>query len=509
MPVFSPRPPPSAAVLLIKDEGTTGLEGDSFDTSSGWFRFLLLHGDSGKPDDGGSHTGGSYGFGKTALSSASRLRCIFAYTRWRAEDGEKTRLMGCAYLDAFSHGDARYTGRAFLGRDGGEHEGGKVIRPWEGEEADRLAERLAMRRREAGMLGTTVLVVDAVPEMTPEGIRSAVETWWWPRIADRELDVVVTAEDGTQRKPDSRGRKDLRPFLRCWDLLADKDARPGPSEDVIEFNPFEERRLGRLAVQAEEQQPEPEADDADGDSRDFRDRIALVRFPKMVVQYFDPGGRGALPVRGVFRAHDDIDPVLRLAEPPAHDRWESTSARLPDDISKEAMRSVLKRIKNNVSRFRRSVRPPDPPAVPASDELSRMLADLLAPAIPSRTGQGSTASPVSIQFEEQPRAHPADESASLLKLSSVVKVALSEEADGPLRVRVRFACPILEEETDGDEELSLIVDAPADVRLVDEDPPTYEGNLHKGQGWRFRIESAPYDADWSVRFEPRVEVVPG
>ena len=85
-------------LVYVEDFYTTGLDGPPHDLSSRFHRFLLSVGDSGKVHDG-HNTGGSYGFGKSAFSSNSGIRTIFAYSRYRGEDNAPhTRLFGCGYF---------------------------------------------------------------------------------------------------------------------------------------------------------------------------------------------------------------------------------------------------------------------------------------------------------------------------------------------------------------------------------------------------------------------------
>lgn len=491
-------------MLLIEDFGTPGLEGDHRDPESPWFRFLLSIGDSGKTETG-AHTGGSYGYGKTALSSASRFATIFAYTRFRDGRDEKTRLMGCAYLDAFSRGRARFTGRAWLGRK--LESQGDIVDPLENDEADRLAAALSVEVREPGRLGTTVVVLDPVPEMTPEGIVRAVETWWWPRLQDEELDVVVVDSSGRELRPAPTKRADLEPYRRCWTLVTNRDGRPDTErERVMTFNKLQGKALGNLALVAVAADDTEKDEQAENAATVPVDRVALVRFPKMVVQYFDPGGRADVRVVGAFRADDDIDDVLRLSEPPEHDKWEATNRRLPTEDDKEIVRTVVKRIKDNVRKFRREVRPPPPPVSQVADFLSTTLADWFSAGGKSKGGTGPEAAPISIRYDRGPSLAAEDDRGERVRLEARIAVALAERQATALPLRVTFACSLLEEEQTSEEEVVLKVKPPEGVRPDPREKNAFEGELAPDEIWRFDISSEPYESDWSVRLEPTVEV---
>ncbi|MCS6778636.1 MAG: hypothetical protein NZ555_02900 [Geminicoccaceae bacterium] len=500
------RPDRPLSLLVIEDFDTPGLDGDHRDPESAWFRFLLSIGDSGKTEQSGAHTGGSYGYGKTALSSASRLATIVAYTRFRDGDDEKTRLMDCAYLDAFSEGRVRFTGRAWLGRARDAEPG--IVDPLENEGADRIAAALSAEVRGPGRLGTTVVVVDPLPETTPEGIVRAVETWWWPRLLDGELDLVVVDASGKELRPAPVKRTDLEPYRRSWTLVTNKDAGADPTrERKYTFNRLHGKALGTLALVAVASDDPERNEQAEDAGTVPADRVALVRFPKMVVQYFDPGGRADVRVAGAFKADDDIDDVLRLSEPPEHDKWEPTNRRLPTEEDKEVVRTVVKRIKDNVRKFRREVRPPPPEAPRVVDILSRELAEWFSGGPKSPGGTGSEPPPISIRYESGPRLVPEGEHGDRVRLEARIAVALAERQSASLPVRVAFACPLLEEEHRSEDEVALEVEPPAEVRPDPEQEHAFVGELGQGQVWHFELRSEPYEADWSVLLEPKVEVL--
>lgn len=499
-------PDKTLSFLVIEDFGTPGLDGDHRDPESPWFRFLLSIGDSGKTEQSGNHTGGSYGYGKTALSSASRIATIFAYTRFRDGNREKTRLMGCAYLDAFSEGRERFTGRAWFGRKQASEP--RIVDPLENEEADRCARALSVEVRESGRLGTTVVVLDPVPEMTPEGIVRAIETWWWPRLQDQELDVVVIDPSGKERRPAPTKRPDLEPYRRCWTLVTNRDGRPDTErERVMPFNKLQGKGLGKLALVAVASDDPDRDEQAENGATVPMDRVALVRFPKMVVQYFDPGGRADVHLAGAFGADDDIDDVLRLSEPPEHDKWEATNRRLPTEDDKDIVRTVVRRIKDNVRKFRREVRPPPPPVPQVADVLSKTLADWFSAGPKSRGGTGSEPAPISIRYDRGPSLAAEDGEGERVRLEARIAVALAEKQATALPVRVAFTCSLLEEEQASKDEVALEVTPPEGVRPYPEKKNVFEGQLARGQVWRFDVRSEPYEADWSVRLEPTVEVL--
>ncbi|PZR08084.1 MAG: hypothetical protein DI536_25975 [Archangium gephyra] len=68
---------PTIPVLRVRDEQTTGLEGDDNTPNSAWDRLVRQQGSPGMHGDGG----GSYGIGQLAPFALSRLRTVFYGTR--------------------------------------------------------------------------------------------------------------------------------------------------------------------------------------------------------------------------------------------------------------------------------------------------------------------------------------------------------------------------------------------------------------------------------------------
>ena len=91
---------------------------------------------------------------------------------------------------------------------------------------------------------------------------------------------------------------------------------------------------------------------------EHRSLVALVRKPRMVVEYYEVG-RAAPYVRGVFVAHDSVDGALRATEPKGHDAWQTT-ASASDDIppaATQCAKDILTRITTSVRNFRQQLKP--------------------------------------------------------------------------------------------------------------------------------------------------------
>lgn len=205
-------------LVYIEDYGTCGLHGSPKSRKSHFNRLLLSLGDGSKSTEA-EGSGGSYGFGKSACSSNSRIHTIVAYTVFDpAKSGvaakNHARLMGCGYFRGHDHKEVEYTGRAWYGAT---TEAGKVD-PLVDEDAHEYAERLGFKRRGLSERGTSLLIVDCGVDC--EMLRDAIEEWWWPRLLDDELGLDVALYEQGQRlaPPRPRKRPDLRPFIECFDL---------------------------------------------------------------------------------------------------------------------------------------------------------------------------------------------------------------------------------------------------------------------------------------------------
>lgn len=135
-------------LLFVEDYGTVGLHGDPHDWRSHFYRLLLSVGDSTKAFEQ-SGSGGSYGYGKSALSLNSRIRTIVAYSAFEPDcTGATARLMACTYLGAHEFDNRRWTGRGWFGvrREGAE----VVVDPLQDVEAHDFAARLGFMDRRNG-----------------------------------------------------------------------------------------------------------------------------------------------------------------------------------------------------------------------------------------------------------------------------------------------------------------------------------------------------------------------
>lgn len=492
-------------LVFLEDYGTVGLYGDPHDPQSHFYRLLLSVGDSSKVFAEG--TGGSYGYGKSALSLNSRLRTIVAYSTFEPDEtGATARLMGCAYLGAHEFKGKSWTGRAWFGtpRPGEQ----LVVDPLHDEEAHALAQLLGFRTRRNGEHGTSILIVDSAVR-DPERLLRGIEDWWWPRLLDQELEVIVEF-DGEQHFPQPKQRADLLPFIECYSLALGRAVPVGPHQRSGRFNRVERLSLGAYAFQL----LNPEL--AQVDLEEKLGCIALIRSPKMVVQYAAMGS-SALPAIGVFVADPQIDDILKLSEPPNHDRWDPESRRLelaqPDgETARKVVGRLTKRLRDQMRRFQAQASPPTPIEERRLSFLERELGALFRPQVRGNGHEAKT-DPVEVRFREGPSIRPCGEDRIETFGTVAVKLGPDAEEDSTNAV-VCLRVPVLEDDHGREGEL-----LPVKIESV---RPGHSGGQTEGQAeflteakfpvqlsksdWCvFTFRTEPYDPRWSTKVD--VEVV--
>ncbi|GIW91343.1 MAG: hypothetical protein KatS3mg109_1775 [Pirellulaceae bacterium] len=485
-------------LLFVEDYGTVGLHGDPHQRHSHFHRLLLSVGDSTKAL-ASTASGGSYGYGKSALSLNSRLRTIVAYSAFESDEtGASARLMGCAYLDAHEFNGKQWTGRGWFGvRRGGQE---IVVDPLRDEEAHAFAESIGFRSRRNGEHGTSILIVDSHAHDHQRLLRG-IEEWWWPRILDQELEVVVEVA-GTEYFPEPKQRPDLLPFIECYSLAVGRAQPFGPHQKRERFNRLRGLALGVYGMQV------LATDLAEEFPEEKLGCVAMIRSPKMVVEYAQMG-RATPAAVGVFLADPEIDDILKLSEPPNHDRWDPESRRLevaePDEeTARNVVRQVRKRLKDQMRRLQAAASPPRPRDERRLRFLERQLGALFRPPTRGPGLEGET-DPVEIRFREGPAIRPSGSD----RIETFATVALrlrsdaeEELADAIVRVRV----PVLEDDHGGEGELlPITIEAEAlDVPGTGLSEPEFTVELSKDRWQVFSLRSAPYDPGWSTKVNVEV-----
>lgn len=489
--------------LIIEESATTGMYGPWKQAGSKLWLALVATNYTSKT----SGEGGSYGFGKAGLIRGSAIRTVLAYTCFEdrsTDPGITRRLMGMTYWGQHDLGDDSFTG---FGRFGERHPDG-TIQPFENEAADDVAESFGLTRRnpdEPLLLGTTFLLIE--PTVEENDLVAAIERNWWPALEEDEFDAVVDG-DGGRLHPKPRTDPVLRSFLEAYEWATvpqGNDTRTARHYDLKSGS----HQLGSLGLVADPDGwsfPEQTGMQT-AEGLDHRSLVALVRKPRMVVEYLPvPQLRRRSPphVRGVFVADDGINDALCDTEPMGHDAWQTTTADgEPNGENAAIAKAVIASINRRVAEFRSSLNPPDrPPEDIRLDFFDGLMRRILRGAGSGRTEPPTEARPVSIELPH----HAEQAGADMLRVVGRAAISLSEHFDGdqaPARVKIRYR--ILDDETARDP-VVLRVETPAGFARGDGHNAIFEGRLtHDAVSFEFTSEA--YNADWTGQLVAEVDLL--
>lgn len=407
-------------ILTVEDFETMGLGGTVYPiatTDDDNFRRLCHKVGATRQAVGG---GGSFGYGKATYWVASSLWTVVFYSRFSPTDrtgNDWARLFGVSWFKEHTwQGDGdtdevEFTGRAFFGVPG-EYGGQPMVLPVVNDGAQALAKRLGLHVRTEEENGTTALILGN--QLKLRGIIEGIEKHWWPRLLEGKLNVEVAGE----RAPEPRADPTLRPFVRAWQVLG--GGTPSDDETCHRLT-YRRRPLGSLALVLDEESP-----------RKTSNRIALVRGPLMVVDYYDHRpGAGQPTCSGVFRATAEMDVPLCASEPPAHNAWDHSTGRTDRPLAEEdrtRIRKIFEKIRGTVNRFTRMHREPPPEAPPRCRILESALGDLFTT---EDTGTDPppppSSDPFSIHFVEAPARVMDGEN---VVIDAAVEVSIREEGFG-------------------------------------------------------------------------------
>lgn len=523
-------------LLYVSDLGAHGLYGHPLDLvrRSVMFRALYYMGGSKKRiTDAGA--GGSYGFGKGAFIRGSRIRTVFAYSCFRPyvgqaneNDQQTRRLVGRCWWDGQDvttpDGEfIEYDGRgqfADLRQTTGPNAQARRV-PFEGRDADAIAAELGMAIRvpeDEEQLGTTLLLVD--PSVSPESLADSLAKYWWPALEDsstNNMTLSVIGFDGDEVTIDPAADPLLKPFITAyriaigaaqadaersqkvvsgrWEGIGDASLPPGKCVLLVPES------SGDNEVEAEE------GGDATNAPGVHTTEVALVREPRMVVQYLPFRKKHRVPIKGVYVASPELDPLLSETEPPLHNYWSTTE---DDDIDKKATKaaaSVIRKIRNAVKDFAAEVAPPSAQQAVALSHFSQLISrHMRTPAVKGARRSGSHPSEP-IEFVYTRPAEPVavgDDVATKARIS--LKLTPSARTDTE-DVAVDCKFRILEEEsaTSGEDwGVTITPVSTASGFVYDGERGAWVGQLSKVQAVEFDIISDSYDRLWTGHVAPVV-----
>ncbi len=479
------------SILVIEETAASGMHGPWKGSRSKLYRALSSLGIR----SGETETGGSYGFGKAGLIGGSAPRIVVAYScfRKRSDDpGVTRRLLGITYWDSHRLDGVDYLGIARW------NDGAEPARPFENEAADAIATELGLRRRTAREpedLGSTFLLVE--PTVEPEDLETAVCRNWWPALEDPSLrfQVEIRRPDGTAIIPRPSQDPVLRSFVRAYRKATEPLSRQTGQSPNLQRKPIygrDSQLAGELALVSD-----PNGWSFPGEESEDESLVALMRGPRMVVEYLRQSFRDPRPVvRGVFVADPRVNAALRVTEPYGHDAWE------PEGEGREAERALAKKIKASikahVQKRRKALRPPPspPPETVPLPEFDRIMRQILGGGGGGKIQSPPAPRPVSI---EGLRFDPESAGGGRIQQRGSVRFGLSDRFPGveaEIEVRIRFL--LVEDGAAGSESVA-VHSTPPDGFTPREDG-WFVGSLARGEPLRFEFRTEPYEADWTGRF---------
>lgn len=390
-------------LVTVRDQNTVGLGGsiEGDDDKDHFARLVLGLGQSDKVEGGGS-----FGFGKTVFSKLSKIHLVLYYSHFKPTirtNGCSARFMAVWLLR--KNIAKKFSGFGFFGKQSGDD--GESL-PFEDEEAHAMAEMCGLNRHTEGDYGTTVAVVDC--PIVCEHVKFAIERYWWPSLIDKNLSVrliekkqsttvsgdkldVSLVDNGSRLSINPSHNPMVLPYMEMHQSIRDNAGKHEGIKIDPPFRKMHGKKLGQVATRKLDRAA------LDG-MREYIVKLGLssdenpmplggiakMRTPGMVVSYEGETAEDLEAIlAGVFVADDEIDRILRSAEPPTHNKWDSAekeriseAARdlgLTEDQAVEIVASVNKRINNKIIDGRKE--PPPPSKNARLGLLEQYLSDLL------------------------------------------------------------------------------------------------------------------------------------
>ena len=372
-------------------------------------------------------------------------------------------------------------------------------RPFENEDADYIADKLFINRRSANVIskiGTTFLVLDHCVD--PHDLRNAIERNWWPALQEfnNDFNIRIIGKD-IDLVPRPKTSRLLNSFVDAYEVATVQRQHLSDEQRMQNLRAPGKGKLGLVADLSGWSYPETLEQNSD-DTSD-RSLVALIRKPRMIVEYYPVGRESNLPIiRGVFVADDDIDGLLRKTEPKGHDQWDTTNNDSTPEEAVEIAIDIKKKITQRVSQFRNKLKPPPKPPGPGIlPEWDRIMRSLLKGESAQIPPPSSKNRDFTIQDIYRAIQQCGEHSVSVL---GGAKIRLREDypyEECEVLIEVKYV--LLEEGSRGSE-VSLRVTL-GDDSLVEGNPGrVYAGPMKKSDEISFTFESEPYSSVCSGKF---------
>lgn len=493
-------------VLYVEDWGSHGLYGhpDLWDDSHLFLAMYILGGS--KKLDGG----GSYGFGKSALERASRIRSVIAHSAFRpyGDDPVTSRMVGFTWWGNHTVDGSKFEGRAmyaFANQEDGPG-AGEMFDPYEDGASNELALTLGMSERDPSdnaQLGTSFMVVD--PSIGANELVEELEKWWWPALEDHLFDISVVDEMGEVHHPKPAENPFVAPFIPAYHIATGQSVVSDVKKQRLASDKWRSVRDKGVApgslglVVLEETNPEKQLDS--GDSKPI---VALIREPRMVIQY-KSYERRRVALRGVYVASPELDPYLRETEPSSHDCWDTNPSNDVDPEATEMAKSVFSRISDAVKSMILEIAPPAPQNNKSLSHFSSLLSGFLndkkgTPPPPPPQGE-----PIELQM---PGGHlPEVSGPGEVFLNTKFTVRLADRAPADtVQVEVSCAAFINEEESQGGTRWPARI-SPSGKKhgFTMNADGSWIGDISKADKVTFTVETDPYSSMWTATLAPAVK----
>lgn len=496
------------SLLYINDYGATGLRGDPVGDGLSDSDFFRAFGQIGGNDR--DEGGGSFGFGKSAFIKASRIRCVIAYSSFFPQPGDPVtrRLWGFVYWPSFGR-------KAGVGQLGVlQRDSGVQSAPAVDQVADTVAENFGFQVRTANTYddcGTSLLIVDHVLE--PQRLMDSLELWWWPAMETYRSTFDISVRTPTEvLRPQPLLNEKVKPYIRAFEIAQDTNAQLKEGEFKPQWRAIRDQDVsaGSMAVVRTESSPE------EGEGNGYFAHVALIRNPRMVVNY--EGFSGSTPnteIKGVFIASDDADMYLRKTEPSTHDRWDSNidESYGPDwEKTGKVVSSIKERIRSEISAIQRSLRQqPKRTQMPLS-----WANELFAQLFSEPTKSGKKASEDKGRNKKTKRHAALYDSTlisrdrrfagnGLIAVQETWSVILTEQATNEVPATVDFAAWVLADGNEASAKDRLQIEGIVLPKGFLEKEDGAQGTLIPGHTYNFSFFTVPYEQDWNVRTDVSIK----
>lgn len=325
----------SVEALVIADVDTVGLVGPidaSIDANPSNFAGFFFNVGRALSE---SKSGGSFGLGRTVLTSASDYSTVLVYSRFDGPGRIESRFMGMAIGSSYVFKARKFTGRHWFGLEPSRNKG--LIAPFSGSAADALAENFDLSKYLNGRTGFVALILGCsladrnADELEGRArrlevvklIQDAACTYGWPHMlgtkSSRSVRFSFRVDGSEIPEKDPRKIPGLSQFVTAYDAL-ERD-KPGVfGQEITVLKNGKKESTGKLRWV---NYPQTEADlDYAISGAIPLSAVALIRQANFVVKYLEVAQVGDHVVtRGVFKSDENYDSFFRRSEPVAHDDW--------------------------------------------------------------------------------------------------------------------------------------------------------------------------------------------